>query len=47
MGFNELEADGLTGDCTSEHLEKKKRLEDLMEERRSQRDLEDFDDYDI
>ena len=45
--INELEADGLTGDCTSEHLEKKKRLEDLMEERRSQRDLEDFDDYDI
>jgi hypothetical protein len=45
--INELEADGLTEACTSEHIEKKKRLEELMELRRSRQDLEDFDDYDI
>lgn len=45
--IHELEADGLTEACTSEHLEKKKRLEELMEERRAQQALEDFDDYDI
>ena len=45
--INELEADGLTEACTGEHLEKKKRLEELMEQRRAQQDLEDFDDYDV
>lgn len=45
--INELEADGLTEACKSEHVEKKKRLEELMEQRRAQRDLEDFDDYDV
>lgn len=45
--ISELEADGLTEACTSEHIEKRKRLEELMEERRKQQDLEDFDDYDI
>ncbi len=45
--INELEADGLTEACTSEHVEKKKRLEELMEQRRSREALEDFDDYDI
>lgn len=45
--INELEADGLLTACTSEHAVKKRRLEELMEQRRSRRDLEDFDDYDL
>jgi hypothetical protein len=45
--INELEADGLTEACTSEHVEKKKRLEELMEQRRARQALEDFDDYDV
>lgn len=45
--ISELEADGLTEAATSEHKEKKKRIEDLMEQRRAQQDLEDFDDYDF
>ncbi len=45
--IHELEADGLTEACTSEHIAKKKRLEELMEQRRARQDLEDFDDYDI
>ena len=45
--INELEADGLTDACTTEHVEKKKRLEELMEQRRARQDLEDFDDYDV
>ena len=44
--INELEADGLIDNCASEHAAKK-RLEDLMEQRRSRQDLEDFDDYDV
>jgi hypothetical protein len=45
--ISELEADGLTDACTSEHIEKRKRLEELMEARRALQDLEDFDDYDV
>ncbi|MGD8323844.1 MAG: hypothetical protein PVF50_05705 [Gammaproteobacteria bacterium] len=45
--LSELEADGLTQACTSEHVAKKKRLEELMELKRARQDLEDFDDYDI
>lgn len=45
--ISELEADGLTDACTNEHKAKKRRLEELMEQRRSQQDLEDFDDYDV
>ncbi len=44
--ITELEADGLLAACNSEHAAKR-RLEDLMELRRSRRDLEDFDDYDV
>jgi hypothetical protein len=44
--INELEADGLVEACNHEHAAKR-RLEELMERRRSRKDLEDFDDYDI
>ena len=44
--IHELEADGLVSACTDEHAAKR-RLEDLIEQRRSRRDLEDFDDYDL
>jgi len=44
--ITELEADGLVAACNNEHAAKR-RLEDLMELRRSRRDLEDFDDYDV
>ena len=42
----ELEHDGLMS-AISKECQTKKRLEDLMERRRSRRDLEDFDDYDL
>ena len=45
--ISELEADGLTEACADEHFAKKKRLEELMEQRRARQDLEDFDDYDV
>ena len=44
--IHELEADGLVEACRSEHAAKR-RLEELMEMRRSRKDLEDFDDYDV
>ena len=44
--ISELEADGLIEDCKTEQAAKR-RLEDLMEQRRSRQDLEDFDDYDV
>ena len=44
--ISELEADGLVMACAAEHGAKR-RLEELMEQRRSRKDLEDFDDYDL
>jgi hypothetical protein len=44
--ISELESDGLISALTRE-CQTKKRIEDLMEQRRSRRDLEDFDDYDV
>jgi hypothetical protein len=44
--ISELESDGLISALTKE-CQTKKRLEDLMEQRRSKSDLEDFDDYDF
>ena len=41
-----LEADGLVPGSTGEQAAKR-RLEELMEQRRSRKDLEDFDDYDL
>ena len=43
--IHELEIDGITR-AGKEHAAKR-RLEELMEKKRSKRDLEDFDDYDI
>jgi hypothetical protein len=44
--LTELEADGLLSSAAHAH-DSKKRLDDIMEKRRSRRDLEDFDDYDV
>jgi len=44
--LSELESDGLIADCASED-KAKRRLEDLMEQRRARQALEDFDDYDV
>lgn len=44
--ISELEHDGLLSDISKE-CQTKKRLEELMEQRRARRDLEDFDDYDL
>ena len=44
--ISELEHDGLLSSISKE-CQTKKRLEELMEQRRSRRDLEDFDDYDL
>ena len=44
--ISELEHEGLLSSIPKE-CQTKKRLEDLMERRRSKRDLEDFDDYDL
>lgn len=43
--IHELEVDGLTG--ANREQAAKRRLEDLMEKKRSKRELEDFDDYDV
>lgn len=45
--ISELEADGLTEACAAEHAAAKRRLEDLMEQKRSKQQFEDFDDYDV
>ena len=45
--IHELEADGLTEACAEEHAAAKRRLEDVMEKRRSKQEIEDFDDYDL
>jgi hypothetical protein len=42
--IHELEVDGLT---PGREQAAKRRLEELMEKKRSKRDLEDFDDYDV
>jgi hypothetical protein len=42
--IHELEVDGLT---PGREQAAKRRLEELMERKRSKRDLEDFDDYDV
>ena len=44
--ISELEAEGL-GEAPECEQAAKRRLEDLMERKRHQRDLEDFDDYDV
>lgn len=44
--ISELEHDGLMA-AVSKECQTKRRLEDLMERRRSKRDLEDFDDYEL
>jgi len=43
--ISELEGDGSTR--PGRELAAKRRLEELMERKRSKRDLEDFDDYDV
>jgi hypothetical protein len=42
--IHELEVDGVT---PGREQAAKRRLEELMERKRSKRDLEDFDDYDV
>jgi hypothetical protein len=44
--IHELEADGLATRAGKEQAAKR-RLEELMEQKRSKRDLEDFDDYEV
>lgn len=44
--ISELEAEGLSDAPESEHAAKK-RFDELMELKRAQRELEDFDDYDV
>ena len=44
--INELEAEGLTEAPECEQAAKR-RFEELMEQKRSKQDLEDFDDYDV
>jgi hypothetical protein len=43
--IHELEVDGVTRPGREQAA--KRRLEELMERKRSQRDLEDFDDYEV
>ena len=43
--ISELEADGLLQ--VNREIAAKRRLEELMEEKRARRELEDFEDYDI
>ena len=43
--IQELEVDGLTQPAREQAA--KRRLEELMEKKRAQRDLEDFDDYEV
>jgi hypothetical protein len=43
--IHELEGDGVTRPGREQAA--KRRLEELMERKRSKRDLEDFDDYDV
>ncbi len=43
--IHELEVDGVTGPGREQAA--KRRLEELMERKRSKRDLEDFDDYEV
>jgi hypothetical protein len=43
--IEELEVDGVTRHGREQAA--KRRLEELMEKKRSKRDLEDFDDYDV
>jgi hypothetical protein len=43
--IQELEVDGVTRACGEKAA--KRRLEELMEQKRAKRDLEDFDDYDV
>lgn len=43
--IHELEVDGVTRPVREQAA--KRRLEELMERKRSKRDLEDFDDYDV
>lgn len=44
--IHELEVQGLTNQLTREGAARR-RLEELMEQRKARRDLEDFEDYDI
>ena len=44
--ISELEADGIVAE-PDQQGETRKRLEELMEQKRALRELEDFDDYDI
>jgi hypothetical protein len=44
--IHELEADGLASRPGKEQAAKR-RLEELMEQKRSKRELEDFDDYEV
>lgn len=44
--LDELESDGLISPASGE-CQAKRRLEELMEQRRARRDLEDFDDYEL
>jgi hypothetical protein len=43
--IHELEVDGVTRHSREQVA--KRRLEDLMEQKRAKRELEDFDDYDV
>ena len=44
--IHELEVDGLAS-CAGKEQAAKRRLEELMEQKRSKRELEDFDDYEF
>ena len=43
--INDLEVDGVIRPCGEQAA--KRRLEELMEQKRAKRELEDFDDYDV
>lgn len=43
--INELEVDGVTRPCREQAA--KRRLEELMEQKRAKRELEDFEDYEV
>ncbi len=45
--ISELEAEGIGGEPPESEQAAKRRFEDLMERKRHEQELEDFDDYDV
>lgn len=45
--ISELEAEGIGGEPAESEQAAKRRFEDLMERKRHEQELEDFDDYDV